>query len=121
MEFKDLIRKRRNELGLTMEELGKRIGVSKATIQRYESGEIKNVRRDKITKLAEALEVTPAYLMGWKEQNDVPNHHEITSTILSDNRLMELILMFNNLTKENKNKIYDYCKYVHDMQSKESE
>ena len=74
MEFKDLIKKRRLDLGLTMEELGKKIGVSKATIQRYESCEIKNVRRDKIAKLADALETTPAYLMGWEDEKKEEKH-----------------------------------------------
>lgn len=67
MEFKDLVYKKRKELGLSMDELGKKVGVSKATILRWESGEIVNVRRDKIVKLAAALNTTPAYLMGWGE------------------------------------------------------
>lgn len=67
MEFKDLVKKRRNEIGITLEEVGKIVGVSKATVQRWESGEIKNIRRDKIEKLAKALQTTPAYLMGWEE------------------------------------------------------
>ena len=67
MEFKDLVYKKRKELGLSMDELGKKVGVSKATILRWESGEIVNVRRDKIAKLAAALNTTPAYLMGWGE------------------------------------------------------
>lgn len=89
MEFKDLIKKRRLDLGLTMEELGKKIGVSKATIQRYESGEIKNVRRDKIAKLADALETTPAYLMGWEdvtadEDKEIVNYFLSLGDKLSD-------------------------------------
>ena len=67
MDFKDTIKARRKELGLTLEEVGKIVGVSKTTIQRWESGEIKNQRRDKIVKLAQALQMTPAQLMGWAE------------------------------------------------------
>ena len=67
MDFKDTIRARRKELGLTLEEVGQIVGVSKTTIQRWESGEIKNQRRDKIVKLAQALQTTPAQLMGWAE------------------------------------------------------
>lgn len=67
MEFKDKVRLNREKLGYTLEELAKLVGVSAPTIQRYESGEIKNVRRDKISKLAKALEVSPSYLMGWSE------------------------------------------------------
>lgn len=71
MEFKDKIKKKRIELGLTLEEIAKMVKVSAPTIQRYESGTIKNLRRDKIKRLSDALKVTPAYLMGWEE---VENH-----------------------------------------------
>ena len=69
MEFKDLVYRRRKELELTMEEVAQKVGVSKATVQRWESGEIANIRRDKITLLAEALKTTPAYLMGWVDND----------------------------------------------------
>lgn len=68
MDFKDKVKLNREKLGYTLEELAKLVGVSAPTIQRYESGEIKNVRRDKISNLAKALEVSPAYLMGWNEE-----------------------------------------------------
>ena len=44
----------RKNAGLTMEELGKMVGVSRATIKRYESGEIANIPDDKIEKIAKA-------------------------------------------------------------------
>ena len=72
MDFKDKIKFNREKLGYTLEELSKLVGVSAPTIQRYESGEIKNVRRDKIAKLAKALDVTPSYLMGWEDENSEP-------------------------------------------------
>lgn len=58
------LRKRR---GLTLEELGAKIGVTKATAQRYESGEIPNIKRPTIEKLAQTLDTSPAYLMGWAD------------------------------------------------------
>ena len=61
------IKNRRAELGLTLEEIGNYVGVGKSTVRKWESGQIANMKRDKIAKLAEVLEVTPAYLMGWKE------------------------------------------------------
>lgn len=51
---------------MTMEELGKIIGVRRATISRYESGEI-GVNSHKIEAIASALECSPAYLMGWTD------------------------------------------------------
>jgi len=49
--------------------VAEKVGVSIATLQRYESGEIDiyNVHLRKIEKLAAALEVTPAFLMGWEK------------------------------------------------------
>ena len=65
-----IIRERRLELGLTLEEVGNAVGVSKSTVLKWENGNIANMRRDKIAKLAKALYVTPAYLMGWEEEAD---------------------------------------------------
>lgn len=68
MVMSEKIKSRREELDLTLEEVGDYIGVSKATVQRYESGEIKNLKLKTIEKLAEILKVSPAYLMGWEEK-----------------------------------------------------
>ena len=64
------IKERRNELGLTLVELAGKIGVKDATVQRYESGEIKNIKRSTVAKLAEALDTTPAFLMGWEPKDN---------------------------------------------------
>lgn len=66
VEFKDIIKVRRSALGLTLDDIARHVGVSGATVSRWESGDIENIRRDKIAKLAEVLQVTPAYLMGWE-------------------------------------------------------
>ena len=62
-----IIHDRRVELGLTMKELGDKCGVSEATISRYESGNIKNMRRDVVAALAKALNLPPKVLMGWED------------------------------------------------------
>ncbi|MBR5873144.1 MAG: helix-turn-helix domain-containing protein [Oscillospiraceae bacterium] len=64
MELKDILRIKRTELNLTLEEIGNAVGVSKATVQRWESGEIKNLRRDKIGNLAKVLNISPSQLLG---------------------------------------------------------
>lgn len=68
MELSDRIKARRTELGLTLEDIGNTLGVSKTTIQRYESGKIKNLKQATIKRLAVVLRTTPEYLMGWDEQ-----------------------------------------------------
>lgn len=57
------IYERRKALGLTLEYVGKRVGVSKSTVKKWESGYIKNMRRDKVTALARTLEVSPLELL----------------------------------------------------------
>ena len=66
-ELKDKIKDLRQQAGLTMRQLADAVNVSEATVSRWESGNISNMRRDKIYDLAKALNTTPAYLMGWEE------------------------------------------------------
>lgn len=70
MDFKDLIHTQRLRLGLTLEDVGKACGVSKATVLRWESGEIENIRRDKIGKLSKILQISTSALLGMDEAND---------------------------------------------------
>lgn len=67
MDIGERIKMLRTQQGLTLEEVGTRVGVGKSTVRKWESGQIANMRHDKIALLAKALNVTPTYLMGWKE------------------------------------------------------
>jgi transcriptional regulator with XRE-family HTH domain len=67
MGFKENIKKRRLELKLTLEDVSKQLKISKPTLQRYESGVISNVPFDKIEKLADILQTTPCWLLGWSD------------------------------------------------------
>lgn len=66
MSINKLIKNRRTELGLTMKEVAYACSVTEATVSRWESGEIENMRRDKIVALSRILLLSPAELMGWK-------------------------------------------------------
>lgn len=65
MEIKTLLKNRRIELGLTMKDVAKACSVTEATVSRWESGEIENMRRDKIVSLANVLSLSPSEIMGW--------------------------------------------------------
>lgn len=67
MKANDVIKARRLDLGLTQKEIADRCGVTEATVSRWESGDIKNMRRDKIAMLANILDVPPSVLMDWEE------------------------------------------------------
>lgn len=72
MDIGDKIKQLREEKGMTLEELGNKVGVGKSTVRKWETGMIENMRRDKIKKVADALNVTPDYLMGWTDEAPEP-------------------------------------------------
>ena len=61
------IRNRRLELGMSYQDLADKTGMSKSTLQRYETGFIKNLPLARVEALAAALLVSPEYLMGWEK------------------------------------------------------
>lgn len=63
MGTKDIIKQKRIELGLTMKELANKVGVSEATISRWESGNIATMKQTKIALLAQVLGISPAILV----------------------------------------------------------
>ena len=73
----DRIKEQRLKRGLTLLQVADFLGVKEATAQRYESGEIKNIKHETIVQLAELFHTTPAYLMGWEDDNadvfSIPN------------------------------------------------
>jgi len=58
-EIANKIKARRQELGLTLEEVGQAVGVGKSTVRKWENGMIKNMGRDKIAALARVLQMDP--------------------------------------------------------------
>ena len=67
MRIGERIKQRRLELGYTADMLAKMLNKNRATIYRYENGDIENMPIDVLEPLAKALNTTPAYLMGWKD------------------------------------------------------
>nr|DAQ88787.1 MAG TPA: helix-turn-helix domain protein [Caudoviricetes sp.] len=65
----------RLDRGLTQDEVGQRVLVSKQTLYKYENDIVTNIPADKIEMLAEVYGVTPAYIMGWEQppaSNEIP-------------------------------------------------
>lgn len=77
MEMGQKIYNLRVQKGMTLEELGNMVGVGKSTVRKWENGMIANMKRDKILKVSEALGTTPAYLMGWEDEEKITSLHNI--------------------------------------------
>lgn len=68
MKVGQRIQRRRKELGMSADALGKSIGKNRATIFRYENGDIERLPIDILEPIAEALLTTPQFLMGWEDE-----------------------------------------------------
>lgn len=58
------LRERRISKELTQKNVADFVGVTEATVSRWESGEIGNMRRDRIARLSTVLDISPLHLMG---------------------------------------------------------
>lgn len=70
MNTGERIKKRRNELGLSVDEVAERLGKNRATVYRYENNDIENLPTTVLEPLADILKTTPAFLMGWDERKE---------------------------------------------------
>ena len=103
MDTASKIKQLREARGMTLEELGQKVGVGKSTVRKWETGIIANMRRDKIAKLSDALGVTPAYLMGW-EETTTPEPFTLTS---QEETLVRHYRIASEGTKESVRKLLD--------------
>lgn len=67
-EIGERIKTIRKQKGITLANLGARLGISESNMQRYESGKIASVSIDFINRLAPILEVKPEWLIGWDKE-----------------------------------------------------
>ncbi|WZL82645.1 helix-turn-helix transcriptional regulator [Vallitaleaceae bacterium 9-2] len=95
------IKNKRLSLNLTLADVAEYLGVKEATAQRYESGEIKNIKHETIVKLANLFKCRPAYLMGWENEPEV--------TYEFSERIKELRLK-KNLTQTELSKLLSVSK-----------
>lgn len=100
MNIGDVIKNRRKELGMTQQDFAKLLDVNVATISRWESGDIKNMRRDKVAKISETLDIPISLLMGWDQSS-------------SDRLFERLMLYYRMLTAENKEELVRYAEFMH--------
>ena len=126
MNTGDRIKQRRIELGLTADDLAQKIGKSRATIYRYENGDIENMPTPILEPLARALDTTPADLMGWKSTADVPmervpNKTESVRNSSVSAQCKEIIEVCNQLSPHNQRKVLTYSKNLLSTQQMEED
>ncbi len=93
------IRDRRLELGYSYQQLADLMGMSKSTLQRYETGSIKSVPLGRLDDLARALGTSPSYILGWDEERGEA-HSLSKQAMLALRRLDEVIDTLSPTTEE---------------------
>lgn len=111
MSIGQRIKSRREELGMSQEDLAHRIGYkSKSSINKIEL-DIQQLRQSKIKQIADALETTTDYIMGWseKEKGEQKEQHNVTDLIKNQygSDVYELVQLYSKLNEAGKNKIME--------------
>lgn len=103
MEIKDILKNRRLERNMSLKDVADMVGVTISTISRWESGDISNMRRDRIASYANALAISPSIIMGWEEppSRKQGNYYELTESELA------LIKKYRQLDADGKADIND--------------
>lgn len=65
------IKQKREELGLTLEDLGRKLGVNKSTVSKWERGAVESIKRSHVDDLARVLHCAPEWLMGFESSPEV--------------------------------------------------
>lgn len=87
MEYTEIgrrIKERRNELSISAVDLAASVALSKATIHRYENGDIRNIKLPVVESIARALKVNPLWLIGKSDHMEVEVENEEDLLFLID-------------------------------------
>ncbi|MCI3860184.1 helix-turn-helix domain-containing protein [Lactococcus garvieae] len=108
----NLLKSKRLEKKMTLEQVGEIVGVGKSTVRKWENGMIENMGRDKIVLLSKALDISPLEILGM-DDNELVNTTSSTKQILNN--------IFDKLKDERQDNILKYAQNQLDQQNQEFE
>lgn len=117
MDIGKKIKMLREQRGMTQSELAKHIKSTKQTIFKYESGIVTNIPMDKLVTIARVLDCSPAYLLGWENNNfgvnngiiGNQNHNNIIYKSATGEIESELITLCKKMTIQQKIKLLTFA------------
>ena len=96
---------------MSQDELGKRVGVQRAAINKYEKGTVENIPIKTIERMAQVFDVSPSYIVGWNNE-DTSLSAEVKTIqgvkLFYGKESVELLESFNSLTPQGKKKVLQY-------------
>ena len=109
------IKERRKELDMTADELGRRIGKNRATVYRYENGDIENLPIDVLKPIAKALDIAPQYLMGWNidtETTSKKTEPTVDFLMLHDGDVMAVVEVMSSLSPKSREELMQFAEFL---------
>lgn len=107
------IKKYRKEKDMTLKELADRVGLTEATVQKYEAGNIKKIDVEMLKKLSDALSVLPENLTEW-EKEEYQKYREAKQGIQE----AKIIKMYNQLTFGHKKAVHSLIENLLECQER---
>ena len=95
---------------MSVDELALKLGKNRATVYRYENGDIENLPTTILEPIAQALETTPAYLMGYEE--NLNNSADLVTKILMDKCLIDHVKLLMDFNSDNRKSVYDMIDFL---------
>ena len=124
MTVGDRIRKAREEKGISQTGLAEMVGISKQTLYKYENNIVTNIPSDKIEKIAYKLDVSAAYIMGWKEPQfnylytDENSDFLIEVTKMAKNKdFVDRMTKYMSLLTDDKKSIDDMIDFLYEKEN----
>ena len=97
---------------MSQEELGQRVGVQRAAINKYEKGSVINIPITTIEKIAQVFDVSPTYIVGWDNirsgslSEEVKTLQGVKLHYGSDS--VDLLEVYTNLSPLGKKRVFQY-------------
>lgn len=96
MTIYERIKERRKDLGLSADDVANALGISRATVYRYESSYIEKLPTSVLEPLAKVLKCSPSYLTGWSDDINSNNSFELSDT---EKHIIQAYRTADNLTQ----------------------
>lgn len=101
---------------MSQEELGRRVGVQRAAINKYEKGTVSNIPLNTIEKIANIFEVSPSHLVGWSgsHQSDLSLEAKLLDGVSNvfGKEVVDIIETYVEVNKDGKRRLIEYSQDV---------
>lgn len=112
MNIGERMKRLRIEKGMTQEEVGKILGITKGAVQKYENGHITNLRADMIKQLCILFGIAPAYFIfdNVAEDYSSSNSRDLRKMVIMHfgERFVSFLDVLNMLNEDGRQKVIDY-------------